>query len=58
MARFLCTVKYEEKGHEVLIEVWLENAKPEGATSREEGRRRAAPFLFPVSLFPCSSPTP
>lgn len=36
MARFLCTVSYEEKGHEVLVEVWLENEAPEGETSREE----------------------
>lgn len=36
MARFLCTVSYEEKGHEVLVEVWLENGKPDGQTEREE----------------------
>lgn len=36
MARFLCTVSYEEKGHEVLVEVWLENDRPEGQTEREE----------------------
>lgn len=36
MARFLCTVSYTSKGHEVLVEVWLENDRPEGATEREE----------------------
>lgn len=45
MARFLCTVSYSEKGHEVLIEVWLENDRPEGATDRlevEEALRQIA----------------
>jgi hypothetical protein len=35
-----------------------EDLRRNRAASREEGYRRAAPFLFPVSLFPCSSPTP
>ena len=36
MASFLCTVQYGEKGHEILLEVWLVNTKPRGQTSREE----------------------
>lgn len=36
MARFLCTVEYGQPGHEVLVEVWLQNDAPPGATDRSE----------------------
>ncbi len=36
MATFLCTIEYGEKGHEILLEVWLTNDKPKGATGRDE----------------------
>lgn len=36
MAAFLCTIEYGDKGHELLLEVWLENKKPAGVTTRDE----------------------
>lgn len=36
MARFLCTIEYGQPGHEVLVEVWLQNNAPPGATDRAE----------------------
>lgn len=36
MARFLCTIEYGAPGHQVLVEVWLENDRKPGETTREE----------------------
>lgn len=36
MARFLCSVDYGDAGHEVLVEVWLENDEAPGDTDRDE----------------------
>ncbi len=36
MATFLATIDYESRGHQVLLEVYLTNDKPEGATTREQ----------------------
>jgi len=36
VATFLCTIQYGDKGHEVLLEVWLENKKAPGTTGRDE----------------------
>lgn len=36
MATFLATIRYETKGHETVLEVWVSNDRAPGVTTREE----------------------